>query len=192
MSNGQTVIAVLINPRSALCRFVPALLVLCAAPASAFDTNSWPGEGVPLLVASTDRLRLHARPDASAPRRMIPYRSGWRVPFTDSVQRTIASSAVTLVGSAELSVHCDGAPRAHRFGAGETVEYLQDTAEGHALVRLGDDVCEVPLHLESATFGTSFATPTVDWWVRVQWRDGSSPGWLHVDGTQTRVADRVF
>ena len=156
-----------------------------------FEKHTWPGEGIPILVASQNVLRLSAEPRISAKRKVISYQQGWRIPFKDTLLRTIQSTTIRVEEHGTVNLWCDGSVE-YNFDQGETIEYLQYRAEGYITAKVDGRVCELPLYHEQEVFGRQFDEPIVEWWVQVEYRDGSSPGWLLVDESQNTFADREF
>ena len=162
-----------------------------ASAAAEFETESWPGEGVPVLIAVKDNLLLYTQPRSDAATRSIPYKAGWRVPFDETIYRTVRSSWIEVKNTGTVLIWCNE-DRSQRFMAGDTIEYLQYRAEGTILARIEGEICEVPLYLEEDVFGTEYDDPTTEWWTRVIYRDGSSPGWLLTTDGQVSLNEREF
>ena len=165
--------------------------IAAAGRASEFETESWPGEGVPVLISASDKLTLRQSPHLDALSRTIDYRTGWKVPFDKSLYRTTNPATIVVRQSATIEIWCDG-PVNYEFEAGQKLVYLQYRAEGFGTVRIDGRICEVPLRLEEAVFGSNFDEPDTLWWVRVTFADGSSPGWLNVMDGQVSFGDREF
>ncbi len=171
---------------------VAACLLLPAAVSTAeFETRSWPGEGIPVLIARYDGLELHQKPRIGAPVVTIPYKKGWKVPFDQSIYRTIRATIIDVQSTKTIEIYCDSTVE-HRFSEGEKVEYLQYAAEGYGTARVAGRICQIPIEFESVVFGTGIENPETEWWVRVTYRDGTSPGWLNVSGEQISFGLREF
>ena len=112
-------------------------------------------------------------------------------PFRDTLLRTIQSTTIIVEENGTVSLWCNGSVE-HNFKRGDTIEYLQYRAEGYITAKVDSRVCELPLFHEQEVFGKQFDEPIVEWWVQVEYRDGSSPGWLLVDESQNTFAGREF
>ncbi len=187
-------------PNTIVCLIFGSVLAVsnCVA-ADEFETNMWPGEGVPSFVAKSDELRLHTSPRSASPSKIITYRNGWKVPFDESIYRTIESVILVVKQAKELSIQCDrtnlslfDTAALYQFKEGEKVENLQYSGEGLSVARVNGEVCLVPLEFEVETFGAQEEFPVTEWWVRVLYADGTSPGWLLVGDGQVAFPKRTF
>lgn len=122
---------------------------------------------------------------------MIAYGAGWRVPFDTSILRTIRSVQLTVQKRSEVVVWCYGSV-SHTFEIGDTVEYLQYRAEGFGTARVKDSICQIPLMVEGEIFGSDLPEPETEWWIRVTYEDGTSPGWLLFADGQVAITKREF
>lgn len=80
----------------------------------------------------------------------------------------------------------------YTFMEGEEIEYLQYASEGYGTARVGGKICVVPVEFEVETFGSDLEQPDTEWWVRVTYGDGTSPGWLLVTDGQVSFGKREF
>ena len=156
-----------------------------------YERRGWPGEGRPVLIAKHNHLRLHREPNTDSPVCTIPYRIGWRIPIIDSIIRTIRSVDLFAKNEGSIEVYCDSLERV-TLEAGEKLRYLQYRAEGWVMAILRGKVCRVPVFIEEEVFGEVTEGPEVEWWVRVVYGDGSSPGWLFVGDDQITYGRREF
>ena len=170
--------------------FIVLMLVPVVSFGVEFETSTWPGEGIPVLIANVDRLHVWAEPHRASSMREIAYRRGWRIPFTETLLRTIEATTITVKKNGTVRIFCDG-PIEHEFSTGDTIEYLQYRAEGYITARYNERVCSIPLLQNPDIFGEQVDEPVVEWWVKVEYRDGGSPGWLLVDQTQNTFGRRT-
>ena len=169
-----------------------------------FETELWPGEGRPAFEAVGRHLTLRAEPFSFAvvtSDMEVP--PGQRLTFDETRYRTVASglfqvrrtTAVAGRDLGDLTMLSRAAYYTGRFArielpvsAGDTVEYLQDRAEGTCFVRVRShtiDADPCPRVLPD-DFETS-REPTVEWWIHVI---GVASGWVIVSGDTVRVVDR--
>ena len=174
---------------------VAALLAL-AMPISALATET-PlevdgifGECRAVLGAVEDSLTLHKDPDRFAGTRVIPYKKGWEVLYTKREGKTqILELGAVRVRKLGAEFFCRESEKAAFDGLeiGDTIEYLHYLGEGYARVRVDGKTCDTDLASRSEYLEV-LEQPEIDIWIRVLYGDGSSPGWLLDDNTQTRVA----
>ncbi len=166
---------------------------LADAQESVFELKTWPGEGRPVLIAKHSRLALYSLRDLRSASVSVPYQAGWKIPFGNSVLRTLrAVEAHTVTGGA-IDVWCDGSGMQRLdLAAGEPWTYLQYAAEGSVTARIQNRICQLPVYAEEAIFGRDLPQPDVQWWVQVLYADGSSPGWLIVIDEQLTYGSREF
>jgi hypothetical protein len=155
-----------------------------------FESDTFPGEGVPVLSAREDSLRLYAEPSLDSPVRRLPFQKGWKVVYDTSKQITI-QSVLLRVTSTVTDGWCQGG-KFEPLHPGETVEYLQYRAEGYGTMRVRGMICEVFIMDNEARFDGMDKEPEVQWWVRVVDGEGRGEGWLLVDGSQAEILGREF
>ena len=178
-------------------KFVVLVLIGCSyllvrtTSAAEFETKTWPGEGVPVLIAHSDSLILRQIPRTESPTIAIPYHEGWRIPFDESIHRTLKSRTIVVKRTKTIERSC-GESVMYTFMEGEEIEYLQYASEGYGTARVGEDICVVPFEFEVETFGSDLEQPNTEWWVRVTYGDGTSPGWLLVTDGQVSFGKREF
>jgi hypothetical protein len=71
---------------------------------------------------------------------------------------------------------------------GEVVQYLYYLGEGFGEIRFRGGQCQAQVEDDFGHF-EPIALPDVQIWLKVFFGDGTSPGWLLHDGSQTQVAD---
>jgi hypothetical protein len=160
-----------------------------AGPA-VFESDTFPGEGVPVLAARQDSLLLHAEPSLDSPVRRLPFQKGWKVVYDKSKQITIQSVLLSVMATVTDGWCSEG--KFDPLQPGETVEHLQYRAEGYATMRVRGMICEVFIMDDEERFAGLDTQPEVQWWVRVVDEEGKGEGWLLVDGSQAEILGREF
>ena len=179
-------------------RRTAVLVVLLISPTvvaqtSVFELKASPGEGRPVLIAKHARLDLYSSPDLRSAPVSVSYRVGWKIPFSDSLLRTLRAVEAKAVASGSIAVWCEGSGMQRlEIHAGDSWTYLQYAAEGFVTARVQDKICQLPAYTEEAIFGRDLPQPDVQWWVQVTYADGSSPGWLLVTEDQLLFGPREF
>lgn len=162
----------------------------CAQPA-VLEVPGVFGECSPVYSAVSDELRLYRAPDLQSEPVVIPYRQGWRVvaPKRDGLTRvlTIGSLRVTRPDE-QMSCSVRRREGPETLVSGEIVEYLYYLGEGFGEIRFRGAQCSAEVAEELGHFDV-LEVPETQIWLRVFNADGSSPGWLLHDGSQTRVVD---
>lgn len=177
-------------------RTLPVLLLsvlstTAAAQSAALEIKGVFGECIPVYAANSDRLVLHKSPDLNSAQVEIQYQVGWRIPAPKVEGLTRVLRVGTLrVTEPDRGMYCrvaptDGAPE---LVAGEVVEYLHYAGEGFGEIRFRGAQCQAEVDPTLNHFET-IQSPEVQVWLKVFFKDGSSPGWLFHDGTQTKVFD---
>ncbi len=141
------------------------------------------GELIPIYAAKEDVLFLYETSNLESAQYEIPYREQWKIPYvkSDGLTRIITFGEIE-VAEEETLMNCDPLPEngETQMTPGDIAIYLYYLGEGIAKVRAKDAVCE--LDIADARI---LSYPNVQPWLKVLFRDGSSPGWLSNDGTQT-------
>lgn len=176
-------------------RIVGVIVASCCSIASAQEAElEIPGvfgECTPVHAAAQDGLSLYQEPDLRSKRVVIPYRAGWRIPAPkhDGLTRVIRIGLLRVVEpdeGASCSVKPNDGPA--KLQPGETVEYLFYIGEGFGRIRFRGGECEAEV-VEKLGHFEVIQPSEVQVWLKVYFADGSSPGWLLHDGSQTRVAN---
>lgn len=154
------------------------------AQESVYERNGIPGEMSEsrfVLTAARGPIELHTGPDLRTPERSIPYQAGWRIPFGETLVRTLDAIEASTISAGTVDVLCERPdPRQMKLAQGEPWTYLQQRGEGRGTARIQGQVCEVPIFNREDIFGTTLRRPVVQWWVQLLYADGTSPGWLLV------------
>lgn len=149
------------------------------------------GECRPVYASAQEGLSLYQRPDLRSEQIRLEYRKGWRIP-TDKQQgitRVIEVGKLRVLKDDER-LDCPQPPAVgpSTLVVGETVEYLFYLGEGMGRVRFRGAECSSQVVEDFAVYET-LQWPEVQVWFRVFFADGSSPGWLLLDGQQIVVSD---
>ncbi|MEM7706192.1 MAG: hypothetical protein AAF358_11600 [Pseudomonadota bacterium] len=149
------------------------------------------GECTPIYASAQDDLNLFRRPDLRSKQLRLQYQKGWRIP-TDKQQgitRVIEIGKLRVLKDDER-LDCPQPPAVGppTLVVGETVEYLFYLGEGMGRVRFRGAECSSQVVEDFAVYET-LQWPEVQVWFRVFFADGSSPGWLLLDGQQIVVSD---
>lgn len=176
-------------------------------PDAVFSTELWPGEGTPVLVATEASLGLKAGPSSSE--QDLPRAStkpGDRLRFVETryvttrhgLLRARAASALEgrrFAGSRAVSrddYYATDVPTARlTVGPSQTLDYLQDRAEGTCFVRIEGVLLEASdCPANDPDRFELLREPVVEWWVRLD--SPGAEGWLKVDDDSVRELEREF
>ena len=192
-----------------LARLAAVFLLLGSGGAGSFDSELWPGEGVPRFAATTDRLVLHEDPDAASP--IVaehPIDPGEEIAYGRTRFRTIDEGVVIAREPGRLLVRdlgeverlsenryyaADPALEELPYAVGDAFAYLQYRAEGSCLIRHQGAVLEVdgcPWQEPAGAFEV-VREPLTQWWVEVTDAQGQALGWLEID-EKVKVLPRGF
>ncbi len=148
------------------------------------------GECRPVYAAAQDDLNLHRQPDLRKKFR-LQYRKGWRIPTDkrEGVTRVIEIGRLRVLKDDE-QLDCPQSPAVGppALVVGEMVEYLFYLGEGMGRVQFRGAECSSQVVEDLGVYET-LQWPEVQVWFRVFFADGSSPGWLLLDGQQIVVSD---
>jgi hypothetical protein len=139
-------------------------------------------------VANSDSLQLHKQPDLRSETGVIPYRAGWRIPVSglNGMTRVLSVGELRVTKPDDhmiCSVQPEDGPA--DLVQGELVEYLRYIGEGFGEIRFRGATCQAEV-AEMLGHFELIRAPEVQLWYPVYYADGTSPGWLLHDGTQTR------
>lgn len=148
------------------------------------------GECGPVYAASQDGLELHREPDLNAEKFHIPYRKGWRIPApkSEGLTRVLRIGSLRVI-QPDDRMRCSLSPTVGtaELAVGETVEYLYYLGEGFGEIRFRGGQCSAQVHEDLGHFEV-VTSQEAQVWLRVFYADGTSPGWLLHDGSQTSIA----
>jgi hypothetical protein len=186
--------------------------LLWPAGSQAFESELWPGEGVPHFAARSERLALHQEPDTAAPVvTELAVEPGDEIDYGRTLVRTveeglmIATQSGVLFGrslgdAAYLSedryydvsdLVYDDIP----YAPGDAFAYLQDRAEGTCLIRHHDAVLEIEACPGQEGAGGPFELarpPVTEWWIEVTDAEDEPLGWLQLDDEVVEFLPRTF
>jgi len=149
------------------------------------------GECIPVHAATGDELHLYREPDLRSQPITIPYQVGWRVeaPKAQGITRVLRIGSLKVI-EPDDRMYCEIEPLdgPAELIEGEVVEHMYGVGEGYGAIRFRGGECFAQVH-ESFGHFEAIKVPEVMVWLRVFYADGTSPGWLLHDGSQTRVAD---
>jgi len=147
------------------------------------------GECEPVYEAASDTLVLYREPDLRSERIELSYGKGWRIPAPKHQGLTrVLTIGILEVIKPDPDMHCQVPPDTGpgELIGGEQVEYLYYAGEGFGAIRFRGAQCVAAIIEDFGNFKI-IRDADVQVWLRVFFADGSSPGWLFHDGSQTRV-----
>lgn len=168
---------------------VTALFGVASAQQAELEFSGILGECTPVYAAAQDGLTLFRTPDVTSEQIEIAYQTGWHIPAPRHQGLTrVLSAGLLRVIEPDDRMHCSVRPTEGpaTLVVGETVEYLYYRGEGIGEIRFRGAECQADIDRDSGHF-ESIKAPDIQVWLRVFFFDGTSPGWLLHDGSQTRV-----
>ena len=176
--------------RAAIFVALTLLSITAGAQPAELEIKGVFGECLPIWAAARDRLQLYREPDLRSERVEIPYREGWQIPAPkrDGLTRVLNIGSLR-VRQPDPLMSCSIPPRegAAELIESERVEYLYYVGEGFGEIRFRGGQCQAQVDDQFGLFDL-IELPVVQVWLKVFFADGTSPGWLLHDGSQTRVA----
>lgn len=175
--------------RHCLCAAALVISGLVAAQPAVLEEPGVFGECLPVLAAVADELRLYREPDLESPQVVVPFQAGWRIeaPKHEGLTRVVRAGSLRTTEPDEnmiCPVEAQSGPSIPEEG--ELVEYLYYLGEGFGEIRFRGARCHAEVVEDLGHFEV-VSLPETQAWLRVFHADGTSPGWLLHDGTQTRV-----
>ena len=159
------------------------LTVLLALQSPVFTLEMWPGEGVPRFVANKASLELYSEASRGAAKHRLATRSGAPIDFDRTKYITVRAGRIVArkrgttsgrvfgkIGSLSKELYyADKVPtRAVAYAARDTLEFLQDRAEGTCIMRIRGEVVESdPCPGSDKEAFTTLDEPHIEWWIRV-------------------------
>ena len=127
------------------------------------------GECSPKYSPTQDSLLLYSNPDLRSESNRIKYQKNWHIPYSDEMTRVISFGKVTSTDPSSESSY----------------EYLYYLGEGFAKLRHDDKEYELDI-VTNPKFSIE-SHPDVQGWIKLEYKDKSSPGWLFLNGEQVKV-----
>jgi len=182
-------------------------LLLTPWQASAFVSELWPNEGRPVFRSKVVVLFLHEQPSVKSKIKKQEVERGKLITFDETQYRNVRSGTIRVLKAASLRGRnfgtSDGLSRARYysdiperlfdFKHGESIEYLQDRAEGSCIIKRKGEIIELsscPWLDETSKEYQIISKPINEWWIRVV-MNKKSIGWLLIDD-KTVAEDRKF
>lgn len=176
-----------------------AVILLGAPRAQAFESDMSPGEGIPSFRAKAD-LPLHQEPSAQSPVVAgVTVKKGTVVTGKEARFKTIKPGVVSVQAPVTVSgvsygkvdrltkeaYYAENLPeKNYPLKPGDSIEYLQDRAEGNRLVRLNGEILQIGFGEELKVT----SSPVNEWWVKVS--DQKGTGWLLIDKASVEFLER--
>jgi hypothetical protein len=194
------------TPMRILPCFAAVATLAQASSASVFETETWPGEGLPQFRAVTHEIVIREIPSKeSKVIRRLPVTPGQRIAFDSTRFRTLEPGRIAALSATSVSGRVLGNTQhltrdeyykgrfphdAIALTAGDRFEYLQYRAEGTCFVRIADQVVDAkPCPAEDSRRFRVISQPKTEWWIRVL-VDGASLGWVLVEDRTLRLTVR--
>lgn len=179
--------------RNVLIFLLMALLSLGNAVTYGFESELWPGEGVPVFKAKKDiAVNMYDKPNGKVTKK-YQFKSKEKIAYSASLYRTTkvgrvkVTSVTTLSGvnfgnikylSEKLYESDDVDEVDIKFKKDEVFDYLQYRAEGACLVSYKQNVIELEFCAWAAGGNDAFKLvrePKTEWWIK------TTQGWLLID-----------
>ena len=164
---------------------------LAIAQEAALVYDGLRGECSPRHLSKSNTLNLYKLPDKRSLLKSVSYGTGWYIPHrgSEGITRVISTGKIQAKKRVELMWCTPSLPAEEPMvDSGEIVDYLFYTGEGYGLVLYKGSQCHAPIDEGFGKFDF-LSHPEVQIWLKVLYKDGSSPGWLLNDGSQTTIGD---
>lgn len=158
------------------------------AQESEFEIKGVFGECYRHYSSKNESLKLHNKPNKSSKIQIISYGKDWEIPYKGGVTRVITSGKLIALQEHKLA-YCIPALKTddRKITKGEKVKYLYYTGEGYGIVLFKGSKCNAPVY-EGFNVFENILYPEVQAWIKVLYKDKSSPGWLLLnDGSQYKI-----
>ncbi len=145
------------------------------------------GECKPLYSALKDSLLLYNKPNKESDTKVISYGVDWNMPYRihEGYTRVIKKGLLkakkqTLASQCQPTLAVDEL----LISAGQVNDLMFYSGEGYGVIVHKGSLCMAPVHFDFE----KLSQPLVQVWLQVLYQDGTSPGWLLHDGSQTKVS----
>lgn len=187
-------------------------LLLATLSAHAFESELWPGEGIPRFAARVDHLTLYQEPGKSASVLVKhPVQVGEEVTYDEIRFRTLQSGQIsarragTFLArnfgdiaylSKEIYYSSAGGWEKISYEAGDSFQYLQYRSEGSCFIRHDSEILEIDwcswVGISQTNGFDVTKRPVTEFWIRVVYNEEPLKGWLLVDGKSVEMLPRQF
>jgi hypothetical protein len=180
-----------------------------------FQSELWPGEGVPRIAAKTSHLKLHREPSPqSRVARMLTVEIGGLIEFDESRYRTLSPGVITATHKGSFQARDLGKIdylawdqyynedlfyKKVDYDTGDSFGYLQYRAGLSCLISWQGKTWEVDICPWSMSRGTGpgsgftiVSEPQVEWWIRVIDAKHNPLGWFLIDGETVELLKPRF
>jgi hypothetical protein len=176
------------------------LTVVLQARSPVFETDLWPGEGVPQFEALSKELRLHERPlSSSRITSTLMVSPGQSVDYDDTLYRTVESGRIEVLESSEIEARLIG--KVNRLTKSDyysnkfktvkrelqlkmIIEYIQYRAEGACFLGIDGQVLNMFCPGDHDPKFQILSEPKTEWWIHVVL--GTSSGWIQVSDSTVK------
>jgi len=156
-----------------------------------FEVQGIFGECIPVYAATQDELHLYKDANLNSMQLTIPFRDGWKIEAPKKEGKTrVLERGQLRVSSQDPSMYCSVEPNTGPVALveGEIVDYLFYRGEGFGEIQFRGAMCAARVYEDFGHFEI-LGYPDVQVWLKIFNADGTSPGWLFHDNSQTRPVD---
>jgi hypothetical protein len=159
-----------------------------SAQDSVLERQGMFGECFVNLISVNASLNLYEKPNLESENKQIIYGENWLISYKtyQAKTRVIAKGKIKALKNLQLE-YCIPklASEKSKITIADEIDYLHYTGEGYGQVLVNDSQCSAEVHEKLGVFKV-IKFPEVQVWIKVLNADGTSPGWLFHDGTQTK------
>lgn len=166
------------------------MLLMCGlsiAQDAVHEESRMTGECIPAYASVKNNLLLYRSPNKESQNKVIPYGINWNIPYWSFQSRTRVIKTGELKAKEKLRMDfCQPLllGKKNMVDEGATVEYLFYSSEGEGYILYNGSKCAANVLADFKLI----EQPQIQVWMKVLFKDGSSPGWLLHDGSQTKVS----
>ena len=171
-------------------RLVVILVLICGVNWAQDAVHEEPrmfGECKPLYSALKDSMFLYTHPNKESDPKVIPYRVDWNIPYRKHEGYTrVIKKGLLKAKKQTLASQCQPKLAADELliSAGQVKDLMFYSGEGYGVIVHKGSLCIAPVYFDFE----KLSLPIVQVWMKVLFKDGSTPGWLLHDGSQTKVS----